>query len=168
MGSVASGKSLRSGLPIFVLAGLAASSAMAQEPTAAEADPVTRALGKVADRTPECRNDNPKEVVVCGRSQQRFRIDPAVLAATRVAEARPPKPALDATQDGPCTGSQCGGGSFIPLIPMALKGLKAAELAANGDDWREAFRTRPDQYKAYQADKKKKASISVGVTGGNR
>src|SRR4051794_15217628 len=134
------------------------------------ADPqaMAKALGKLrAERSSACKNDNPAEVVVCGRSQQRFRIDPLVLAATRAAEAVPPKPTLDATAPAPCTGSQCGGGSYVPLIPMALKALKAAELAANGDDWREAFRTKPDQYEAYQADKAKRARISVGVTSGN-
>lgn len=118
-----------------------------------------------------CKSDDPAKIVVCGRSQQRYRIDPDVLAATRAAEAPPPKPALDATADSACTGPNCGGGT-IPLVGMALTALKAVELAAEGDDWREAFRTRPDQYRAYEdakaKEKAKKGGISIGVSAGNK
>jgi hypothetical protein len=136
---------------------------------AAQTDPgaVATALSNRPSPKAECRNDDPKSVVVCGRSQQRFRIDPGVLAGIRAAETPPPKPPLDATSGQPCTGSQCGGGNYAPLVGMALKALKAAELAANGDDWKEAFRTRPDQYQAYRAEQTKKPGVSVGVTVGN-
>jgi hypothetical protein len=147
---------------VLIVAGLS-SAAVAQD----NPDLVAGALGKAATAPKaDCKSADPKAVVVCGRSQQRFRIDPAVLAATRAAEAPPPKPALDATAGQPCTGSQCGGGSYVPLVGMALKALKAAELAADGDDWRDAFRTRPDQYQTYQANKAKKGGVSVGVTVG--
>jgi hypothetical protein len=51
---------------------------------------------------------------------------------------------------------------------MALTGLRAAELAADGDDWREAFRTRPDEYRAYEAARAKKGGISIGIVAGSR
>lgn len=150
---------------VFLAVGLAGSSAAVAQ---TDAGTVARALSNnTATPKAECKADDPKTVVVCGRSQQRFRIDPAVLAATRAAEAVPPKPALDATSGQPCTGSQCGGGSYVPLIGMALTALKAAELAADGDDWRDAFRNRPDQYQAYRAEQSKKRRVSVGVTVGN-
>ena len=113
-----------------------------------------------------CKSSDPTAVVVCGRSQQRYRIDPNVLAAARAAEAPPPKPELDATNANTCVGPNCGGAT-IPLVAMALTALKAAELAAEGDDWKEAFRTHPDQYEAYQASKAKKGRISIGVMAGN-
>lgn len=116
-----------------------------------------------------CKTADPTEVVVCGQSQRRFRIDPAVLAATRAVEALPPKPPI--TGDVPeasCAGpTNCEGGSYVPLVGMALTALKAAELAADGDDWREAFRTRPDQYQAYQGAKAKKGGISIGIVAGS-
>jgi hypothetical protein len=114
-----------------------------------------------------CDREDPKAVVVCGQSPQRYRIDPDVLAAARQAEALPPKPKLDATTAEGCTGPNCGGGSYVPLVGMALTALKAAELAANGDDWRDAFRTHPDSYKVYQDSKARKSRISIGVTAGN-
>ena len=159
------GGCVRSRLCVFLAAGLTASGA-----ASAESDPaaVAKALSnEAAIPKAECKSDDPKIVVVCGRSQQRFRIDPAVLAATRAAEAVPPKPALDANSAEPCTGSQCGGGNYVPLIGMALTALKAAELAADGGDWRDALRTRRDQYQAYRAQKSKKQGLSVGVTVGN-
>jgi hypothetical protein len=113
-----------------------------------------------------CNSDDPSTVVVCGRSQQRYRIDPLVLEATREAEAPPPKPKLDATTTNACTGPNCGGG-VIPLVGMALTAVKAAVLASQGDDWREAFRTRPDQYRAYEDAKARTSRISIGVTAGN-
>ena len=84
---------------------LSSSSASAQERAPPYPQAMAKALGKLpADGGSDCRNDDPKAVVVCGRSPERFRIDPAVLAATRAAEAVPPKPALDATAPPPCTG----------------------------------------------------------------
>lgn len=115
----------------------------------------------------KCKSSDSQTVVVCGRSSSSYRIDPAVLAATRAAEAAPAKPALDATGNPPCIGPNCGGAT-LPLVGMALAGLKAVELAAEGEDWREAFRTRPDQYRLYQEKAKgaKKAKITVGISAG--
>lgn len=114
-----------------------------------------------------CTNDDPATVVVCGRSQQRYRIDPVVLEATREASAAPPKPRLDATTEPGCIGPNCGGGT-IPLVAVALTALKAAVLASQGDDWREAFRTHPDAYSQYEDAKARTSRISIGVTAGNR
>ena len=160
---------MRKRVCVLMAAGLAGSgAATAQDRRSADSPAVASALGRaVANAEPACKSDDPATVVVCGKAQQRFRIDPAVLAATRAAETPPPKPPLDATSGQPCTGSQCGGGSYVPLIGMALVGLKAAELAAEGEDWREAFRTRPDQYQAYKAEKARKGGVSVGVGIGN-
>lgn len=116
--------------------------------------------------TERCNSDDPSTVVVCGRSQRRYRIDPFVLDATRKSEAPPAKPKLDATTAEACTGPNCGG-AVIPLVGMALTAVKAAVLASQGDDWREAFRTRPDQYRAYEDAKARTSRISIGVTVGN-
>src|SRR5690348_6703088 len=106
---------VRKGASTLLLMGLAGSPALAaldeQSPTLSQA-----VDGSVSSARPACKNDDPKTVVVCGRSQQRYRIDPDVLAATRQAEALPLKPQLDATTSVPCSGPNCGGGSYVPLV----------------------------------------------------
>ena len=153
-------------LLLFAAVGWSAA-ATAQDQAAEPKPSLSQALTKQESHYgATCKETDPNEVVVCGRSPQRYRIDPNVLAATRAAEAPPPKPSLDATNANPCVGPNCGGAT-IPLVAMALTAIKAAELAADGDDWKEAFRTRPDQYKAYRQSKDK-GGISIGVTTGNR
>jgi hypothetical protein len=143
------------------------STALAQDAAAESQPSLSQVSAKQASQSAEtCKDTDPTEVLVCGRSPQRYRIDPNVLAATRAAEAPPPKPSLDATSANPCVGPNCGGAT-IPLVAMALTAIKAAELASEGEDWKEAFRTRPDQYEEYQQSKAK-GRISIGVTAGNR
>ena len=152
--------------PMLVLAGFACPGMAG---AADDPKPLATAIAEAAQDVDNCKS-NEEEVVVCGRSRQRFRIDPAVLAATRAAEAPPPKPSLDASRDTSCTGANCGGAT-IPLVAIALTVLKAAELAAKGDDWREAFRTRPDAYKQYQDAKAKEAArseVTVGLAARNK
>lgn len=141
-------------------------------PCAAVAQEQPPTLGQVLKdaASPQCKNSRADEVVVCGRSAPRYRIDPTVLAATRALEAPPVKPPLDASTDQSCVGPNCGGAT-IPLVGMALTALKAAELAAQGDDWREAFRTHPDAYQAYKnakANEAKRPRVSIGVTAGSK
>jgi hypothetical protein len=152
---------------LFLLTGLIPAAASAAQDQAAPAPKtISESLHNLAPES--CKNNDSTEVVVCGRSQQRYRIDPTVLAATRAAEAPPPKPKLDATTATACTGPNCGGGDYVPLVGMALTALKAAELAAEGEDWRDAFRTHPDAYREYQDAKRRTSRISIGVTAGNK
>jgi hypothetical protein len=143
-----------------------AAGAQQQQRPGVPAPTLGQALNDAAARP--CKSSSADEVVVCGRSSQRYRLDPNVLASERAAEARPPKPLLDASTEQSCVGPNCGGAT-IPLVGMALTALKAAELAAQGDDWREAFRTRPDAYQAYQdakAREGKRPRVSVGISAG--
>ncbi len=151
----------------LLLTALVASAAWPQDRPPA-ADTVAKALTERSAPQPDCKSTNATEVVVCGRSQERYRIDPDVLAASRAAEAAPPKAPLNATTSEQCAGPNCGGGSYVPLVGMALTALKAAELAVQGDDWREAFRTHPDEYKAYENSKAKKGHVSIGLSAGNK
>ena len=152
----------------LILAPLLAVSPVAAQQAAPADPPAIRQALSAAKQAPSCKSD-AAEVVVCGRSDHKYRIDPDVLAATRAAEAPPPKPELDASQQIACVGASCGGGNYVPLVGMALTALKAAELAAQGDDWREAFRTHPDQYQAYQRSKDaKKGRVSIGITAGSK
>lgn len=146
------------------------SAAAAPEPTATSPQVLSQSLAEArADVARPCHEQSSAEVVVCGKSQQRYRIDPDVLAATRAAEAPPPKPQLDASTAGGCIGPNCGGAT-IPLVGVALTAIRAAALAANGDDWREAFRTHPDQYQLYRQSEaaKKRNGISIGLSAGNK
>lgn len=156
---------------LLLIAALGWSAASAAEAQPVPDPPLANALAAVgAERAHGCTASDPTEVIVCGRSRQQFRIDPAVLAATRAAEAPPPKPELDANAAPACTGPNCGGGT-IPLVGMALTAIKAAELAAQGDDWRDAFRTHPDSYSVYQEEKAKRSSrpsVSIGIVAGSK
>jgi hypothetical protein len=52
---------------------------------------------------------------------------------------------------------------------MALVAAQAVSLAAHGDDWREAIRTQPDEYRLYQQAEAKRASerkIRIGIAAG--
>lgn len=154
----------------FLLLALAPSAANAAQDQPAPKT-IAQALSDASPgREPKCDTEDPHAVVVCGRSQKPYRIDPNVLAATRAAEAPPAKPPVGSVPPEQCSGPNCGGGSYVPLVGMALTALKAVELAAQGDDWRDAFRTRPDQYRLYQEEQAKqarKSGVSVGVTVGN-
>lgn len=156
---------------LLLIAGLGLPAAAAAQKQPLAAPPAFgEALKSADDAARPCDKSNAVEVVVCGQSRPRYRIDPNVLAAARAVEAPPPKAPLDASSDQPCVGPNCGGGT-IPLVGMALTALKAAELAAQGDDWREAFRTRPDAYKAYQdakANEARRSRVTVGITAGSK
>lgn len=47
---------------------------------------------------------------------------------------------------------------MIPLLPAAVKVATALVKAAKGEDWREAFRTKPDDYQLYEEERKEEAS----------
>lgn len=122
----------------------------------------------------DCPRSSPDEVLVCGRKTERYRIDPLVLQAEREHDALPAKPPLtaDAAPAGGCiggTGTGCSGGGVIPLVGMAEVAVKAVALAASGDDWRDAIRTRQDEYRLYEQEqarkdeaRKPRVGLSVG------
>ena len=107
-------------------------------------------------------------MVVCGARNDRYRIDPAVLQTIRAREALPAKPPLkaDAAPKGGCVGhEECKGGT-VPLVGVALAAVKAAVLAAQGEDWRTVLRTHEDEYALYkeaQAREAMKRRVRIGV-----
>ena len=115
-----------------------------------------------------CASEDPAEILVCGRPGDRFRIDPDVLEASRAREALPPKPAVtaDASPAAGCVGPQACTGNSVPLVAMALVAAKAAALAIDGEDWREALRTRQDEYRLKKQAEERRArdhGIKIGV-----
>jgi hypothetical protein len=114
-----------------------------------------------------CGPTDPSAVVVCGSRSRKYRIDSNVLAAQRAAEAAPSREqALDPDSHAQCIGPNCGG-DFVPLVAVAIKVAKAAVDAATGEDWRQNFRTHPDEYSAYQEAKSKgSGTVSFSVSAG--
>lgn len=144
---------------------LLAAAMQAAQPAPADVSAALKAASPTASA--ECAKGDGKEVVVCGRSSQRFRIDPDVLDASRARNAVPAKPPVsaEASPSSGCVGPNACGGDYLPVVGMALTALKAAELAVEGEDWRDAFRTKPDEYRLYQQSQDKKASghVSIGI-----
>ena len=140
--------------------------AFSQSAEPVSADALGKALHDLSGAQAEagCRSSGPQEVLVCGRAARQYRIDPVVLATERRHEALPSKPPLapDAAPDNSCVGPRHCGDAVIPLVGVALAAAKAAVLASQGDDWRDAFRTRADAYATYE-EEKAKPHISIGV-----
>lgn len=115
-----------------------------------------------------CGPTDPSDVVVCGSRSRKYRIDRNVLAAQRATEATPSREqAIDPQEHAQCIGPNCGG-DFLPLVSVAMTLAKAAVDAATGADWRQNFRTHPDEYSAYQESKSKEDSgkVSFSVSAG--
>ena len=113
-----------------------------------------------------CTSADTEAIVVCGREGSPYRIDPVVLDAQRAGQAVPSKRSdIAAASKGSaqCVGlNDCGAGT-IPLVGAALAAAKAAALAAQGEDWRDAFRTRPDGYKTYEQARSRKPRLRIGA-----
>ena len=134
---------------------------------AAAADP---AQGAAVPLAGACESREPAEIVVCGRSRDPYRIDPSVLQAMRAREAVPDKPELGAGAAlalPACVGPTACQGDFVPLVQVGLVGLEAAALAAKGEDWRQAFRTRQEEFELYkQAEQRRARERRVKVSFG--
>ena len=120
----------------------------------------------------ECPAGTDKEVVVCGtRERSPYRLDETVLEAERSKEAANNPRVVQDRSGGPepcgTVRNECGGGA-IPLLGPALRVATAIVDAANGDDWKQAFRNGPSDYERYEEAKRKRAKggISVGISVG--
>lgn len=97
-------------------------------------------------------------VVVCGKSDRRFRIDPATLRSVRSIEYRKdnanhPRPAAisgGCSETGPMG---CRGQNVLPVSGMALKAIGLIVKAIRGEDLRPALRQGPTDYEIYQQAK---------------
>lgn len=157
----------------LLIAGAAAAAAPAAAAPAAPVPDLASALseehGRLADES--CKGADG-EITVCGRSVERYRLDRSLLEAERARNAPPPKPEVtaDASVGNGCTGPKACQGSFVPLVAVALTAVKAATLAANGEDWREALRTKQDEYRLKQQAEERRRSerkVRIGFGAGN-
>jgi len=101
---------------------------------------------------------NPDEITVCAERDQneRYRIDPGVLGADRVANANPrPEQKLAPKEKCPPHGPVCEGQGAIPISAIAIVAAKTAILAAKGEDWREGLGLNDKDYDEYRAAKAK-------------
>ena len=161
----------------MVVALLMSAAQAAASPSAVAAVPDLAGALRAESRTggAACRHANGAEIVVCGRQGSPYRIDPVVLETQRSRDALPPKPPVgaDMVADSGCTGGRGGGctnSGVVPLVGMALAAVKAAELAASGDDWRDAIRTHEDEYRLYQQAEERKAKergVKIGISAGH-
>jgi hypothetical protein len=148
---------------------------MAAAEASAPAEPRSGTPPIVSSAADPCKSASKEDILVCGkRRADRFRINPTVLEANRAANAPPPKPPADVTataDNHACVGPGACKDGVIPLVGMALAAAKAAALAANGDDWRDAIRTHEDEYRLYkeaEERRRKERGVKIGVTVGNR
>lgn len=106
---------------------------------------------------PDCDRTGKEEVVVCGRSDRRYRIDTGTLQTLRVIEQRDDlanRPRPRAITEG-CSGigpmDACGGN--IPISNMALNAIGLIVKAVRGEDLRPSLRQGPTDYEIYQRTK---------------
>ena len=121
-----------------------------------------------------CEQADGDEIVVCAERGEtdRYRIDPALMAVSRTLEKpadrrKPGYQTVGTEQCKPHGIELCPGQDTIPVTAIALKTIQVAALAAKGEDWREALRTRPDEYRLYRQAKAKQGSgkrVSVDLT----
>lgn len=125
-----------------------------------------------------CEGASPDEVVVCKKRERGYRLDPAILAATRARNAHPAAgdKAAALANANPCNsgiGPQgCTGQPTVDFVAIALVAAKVAAAAAQGEDWRKTLRTGPDEYEEYKAAKEReearKPRVSVSLGAGSR
>ncbi|WP_300973570.1 hypothetical protein [Sphingomonas sp. LHG3406-1] len=104
---------------------------------------------------PGCdRTAQPDEIMVCGRTERRYRIDTSTLRTLRSIEdrddpTRPPRPhAITQSCAGTGPMTQCTGA--LPVSDMALRAIGLAVKAIRGEDLRPALRQGPTDYEIYQ------------------
>lgn len=106
-----------------------------------------------------CRPEAPNDVIVCRqRGTNLYRIDPTVLKATRVKELaeNPPRPTDPSVVAESCAVGPivCPGAGSVDFIGPLILLTKSLVNAAQGKDWREPFRTKPDDYQLHEQAKR--------------
>ena len=140
---------------IFMLCGTAAGAKVA--PVAPPAVPLRIVIPIVE---PKCETPPSTDgtIVVCGRKDERYRIDPTVLAAIRTRDSRGgPRPDAHAAMfhEG-CSGiglSPCAGQNVVPVSSILFVAVTALVKAAKGEDLRPMLHTVPDEYALYKQAK---------------
>ena len=156
------GQGMRSRLSFAILV-VTGSAAVAQDgPGATSTAPLRFELpiiGPGCDRAPS----DDGEIVVCGRRDRRYRIDPAVLAVSRRLEARGgPRPegrtALFNDGCSPVGLASCGQ-DVLPVGKVAITPTTALIKIIKGEDLKPMLRTVPSEYGLYRQSKADEAQM---------
>ena len=141
----------------FAILVVTGSAAVAQDgPDATSARPLRLALPIIGPGCDRALSDDG-EIVVCGRRDRRYRIDPAVLAVSRRLESRGgprPEGRTALFKDG-CSSvglSSCGQ-DVLPVGKVAITLTTALIKAIKGEDLKPMLRTVPSEYGLYQQSK---------------
>lgn len=140
------------------------------------ADPLGAAQGQAPERiaiplqNPNCASGEG-EIVVCGRKEDRYRIDPTVLAGLRAREARevpsrPDRRIVTAEKCSPVGPNGCAFQNVLPVSAIALTLITAAVKAIKGEDLRPMLRAEPTDYELYEqakADEERRKAAAGGV-----
>lgn len=106
---------------------------------------------------PKCATPPPSDgvIVVCGVKDERYRIDPTVLAAIRSRDSRGgPRRDAHATMfnDG-CSGiglSRCAGQNVVPVTSILFVAVTALTKIVKGESLRPMLHTVPSEYDLYK------------------
>jgi hypothetical protein len=148
---------------MLILSGAVAGAQPSESPrNPAHGPPASAPPRKTGDAADEgCHSENPREIVVCAERRRGYRLDPRVMDAAREAKsgsasATSPMPVAQATCAAQPMG--CGKGlEGLDLANVALVGTTMAVRAAEGKDWKGAFKKgRPDEYQLYLEAKKRR------------
>ncbi len=145
-------------LPLTALLLLCGAPAVAKRGPAAPSAAPIRIVIPIVEPKCETPPSNDGVIVVCGRKDERYRIDPTVLAAIRTRDSRGgPRPEAHAAMfnDG-CSGiglSRCAGQNVVPVSSMLLVAVTALVKAAKGEDLRPMLHTVPSEYDLYMVSK---------------
>lgn len=164
----------RSCLPLLILPLALGSPAPASAQPTAPAEPaLPAAQGQPPERialplqNPSCTS-NEGEIVVCGRKEDRYRIDPTVLAGLRARQARnapsrPDRRIVTAEKCSPVGPNGCAFRDVLPVSAVALTLVTAAVKAIKGEDLRPMLRAEPTDYELYEqakADEERRKAAS--------
>jgi len=144
--------------PLLALSLLSGTAAVAQD----DPGPPTAAPLRIIIPIVEPRCDTPPPtdgvIVVCGRKDERYRIDPTVLAAIRTRDLRGgPRPDAHTNMfaDG-CSGiglSRCSGQNVVPVSSILFVAVTALIKVVKGEDLRPMLHTVPSEYDLYKVAK---------------
>ena len=104
--------------------------------------------------------------MVCGLKDERYRIDPTVLATLRARDSRggPRHAAHTNMFDNGCSGiglSPCAGQNVVPVSSILFVAVTALIKVAKGEDLRPMLHTVPSEYDLYQAAKADEARAAA-------
>jgi len=141
-------------LPLMVVMLLPGTAAAAQKGPSPPVGAPLRIVIPIVE--PRCEKPPPADgvIVVCGRKDDRYRIDPTVLAAIRSRDPRGgPRPDAHTTmfseRCSPVGLSSCSGQNVVPVSSILMVVARAVAKAVRGEDLRPMLRPVPDEYELY-------------------